>query len=90
MQDNSAYARYVNQTREVLLNTLRARGEFPTPEPLVDVCLTLLQRRWSEIGLTPDVFNPFLEQHMKGKASAMGAGAIGSPLTDSGATRNKV
>jgi len=90
MQDNSAYAGYINLIREVLLNTLRERGEVTAPEGFADECITQLQRRWSEIGLTPDVFNPFLERHVKVRAGAIGASATGGSLPKGGTAHRKL
>lgn len=74
MQDN-AYTQYINQIRDVLLNTLYARGDVANPGEIVNDCILLLERQWRELGLTPEVFSPFLQQFITSKATAASAGS---------------
>lgn len=70
---NNAYTRYLDLIQEVLLKVLEERGEIANPEQFTSQCITLLQQRLNDVGLTPEVFNPFLDEHIKGKAVAAGA-----------------
>ena len=94
MPDNNAYTQYINQIRDVLLNTLYAPSEFGSPEAVANECITLLQKQWKEIGLTPEVFNPFLKQFITDQAIATGAGTAGGSFTPSrtsgGTARSKL
>lgn len=77
---NNAYTQYLDLIQEVLLNVLEERGEIANTEQFANQCITLLQRRLNEVGLTPEVFNPFLAEHIKGKALAASATVTGSPV----------
>ena len=77
---NNAYTRYLDLIQEVLLKVLEERGEIANPEEFASQCVTLLQQQLNEVGLTPEVFNPFLDEHIKGKAVAAGVTGTVSPV----------
>jgi hypothetical protein len=77
---NNAYTRYLDLIQEVLLKVLEERGEIANPEQFASQYITLLQQRLNEVGLTPEVFNPFLAEHIKGKAVAAGVTGASSAV----------
>lgn len=74
MRDHT-YTLFINQIRKVLLDMLYARGDVANPGEIVEDYILLLERQWREIGLTPEVFNPFLKQLLTSKAAAARAGS---------------